>query len=302
MAKRVLITGASGFTGRYLSQLLLGAGHSVVGVEIRRSEGSAGFASICCDLTDEKDTLQGAVDSFQPTHVVHLAAIANVTSSAPWEYYRTNVVGTENLLKSLNCGGKGIEKVVIASSANIYGNQRVSPIAETASPEPVSHYAASKLAMEHIARTFSDRLPIIIVRPFNYTGVGQSESYLVPKLVGHFVRGQSEIALGNIDIAREFSDVRHVATIYERLLDHGSPGMTVNICSGAATSVKDILGLLAEISGKSIRVSVDSRLVRAREIELLCGNNDLLTATIGELSPPSLRATLEWMYVHGKPN
>jgi nucleoside-diphosphate-sugar epimerase len=228
-----------------------------------------------------------------------LAALAHVTESSATDYYRVNVIGAEALLRALASLDVPPERVVLASSANIYGNCLHSPISEDEPPAPVNHYGASKLAMEHIARTYRTRLPIVITRPFNYTGVGQSESFLVPKIVAHFARRAGAIKLGNIDVSRDFSDVRFVAAAYERLLDapkgDGAP-LTVNLCSGRSVSVRAIIGMLTEISGHRLRVETDAALVRANDILELRGSDARLRALAADLPVIPLRDTLDWMH------
>ena len=110
-------------------------------------------------------------------------------------------------------------------------------------PAPANDYAVSKLAMEYLAKTYSVRLPLIICRPFNYTGVGQAEAFLLPKIVAHVRKGATEIELGNLDVARDFSDVRDVSSIYARLIQTpAAVGATLNICSGKAYTLREVLG------------------------------------------------------------
>jgi nucleoside-diphosphate-sugar epimerase len=106
--------------------------------------------------------------------------------------------------------------------------------------------------MEYMAKLWMDFLPIVITRPFNYTGKGQSESFLLPKIVSRFQRKAEVIELGNLDTSRDFSDVRSVAYAYRRLLETKPVGQTVNVCSGKATSLREVLGLVQEIAGRSI--------------------------------------------------
>src|SRR4029434_3623396 len=110
---------------------------------------------------------------------------------------------------------------------------------------PASHYAVSKLAMESMARLFADRLPVVVVRPFNYTGPGQREPYLVPKIVRHFAERAPAIELGNIDIERDFLDVRSVVDAYRRILtEPAARGRTLNLCSGTGTTVRAMVAML----------------------------------------------------------
>ncbi|HET9114374.1 MAG TPA: GDP-mannose 4,6-dehydratase, partial [Burkholderiales bacterium] len=151
-------------------------------------------------------------------------------------------------------------------------------------------------AMEHMARTWFDRLPVVIARPFNYTGMGQDEKFLVPKIVSHFRRGAKVIELGNIDVERDFSDVRTVVDVYRRLLESGTAGQTFNVCSGTVWSLKDVLEMMAEIAGYDIEVKVNPEFVRANELKRLQGDAGKLTGAIGALNTIPLQETLRWMY------
>ena len=279
--RRVLVTGSGGFTGRYVEAALEAAGHVAV-------EPPEGF-----DVTDKAGLAQ-AIATVDFDDVIHLAAISFVGHEDAGEFYRVNTVGTTNLLEALAKRGRPVERVVLASSANIYGNNPVSPIDEEAPPAPVNHYAASKVAMEHMARQMGDRLPVVIARPFNYTGVGQMERFLVPKIVAHFRRKEPVIELGNIDVTRDFSDVRDVAAIYVDLLS-APPGTVVNICSGTGRSLRSIIEHCAEATGHSIAIEVNPAFVRADEIRELVGSDARLAALVGPARRRPLDETLDWM-------
>ena len=185
----VLLTGADGFTGRYVGEALRQAGYRVFGL-VHKSPGQIDHFQ--ADLTDAT-ALRELVGRLQPDYVIHLAALAFVAQQDIERFYRVNLFGTLNLLDALIATQAPVQKVLLASSANVYGNARHSPVAETTCPAPVNHYAMSKLAMEHMALTRLDKLPIAITRPFNYTGVGQDENFLIPKIVAHFKRREPVI-------------------------------------------------------------------------------------------------------------
>jgi nucleoside-diphosphate-sugar epimerase len=247
------------------------------------------------DLCD-REAVARMVDEVQPDVVAHLAGIAFVAHANSELIYRVNVVGTRNLLEALANGKHRPTSVLLASSANIYGNASVPVIDENVAPSPANDYAVSKLAMEYMARLWMDKLPITIARPFNYTGIGQAENFLLPKIVSHFRRNDKRIELGNLAIARDFSDVRMVARAYRRLLAVAPSGEAFNVCSGASHSLANLIDMMSEIAGYHIDVHVNPAFVRANDVLTLSGSNSKLTAVIGQLDPTPLSETLRWMY------
>ena len=260
------------------------AGHEVVALD--------------CELAD-KDGLRQQVLAAAPDSVVHLAAISFVGQADENAFYAVNVVGTMNLLDALLALPKLPQRVLLASSANVYGNCDASPIDEKQLPAPMNHYATSKLAMEHMARTVGDRLPLVFTRPFNYTGVGQAGQFLIPKLVSHFARRAAAIELGNLHVEREFNDVSLVCAAYLQLIEHGIAGETYNICSGNAYALQQVIELLTGITGHRMDVTVNRTFVRAGEVHRLCGNPARLKAlpppAISLPAPLSLEQTLRRM-------
>jgi nucleoside-diphosphate-sugar epimerase len=295
---KILITGADGFTGRYLAAELQRAGYEVHGL-VRKPVVSGGVAGVSAlyvaDLSDAAG-LATVVREVQPDKVVHLAAIAFVAHGDAEAIYRTNLVGTRNLLEALAQSKAPLNAVLLASSANVYGNSVGGVLDETTPPAPANDYAVSKLAMEYAARLYADRLPLIMARPFNYTGVGQAESFLIPKIINHVRRRAPLIELGNLDVARDFSDVRNVVQLYRRLLEApAAVGQTFNVCSGQAWSLNDVLTMAREISGHDFEVRVNPAFVRQNEVKTLVGSRAKLDAVVGQVPEIALRDTLRWM-------
>ncbi len=289
--KRALITGINGFTGKYVANALTNAGYAVYGT-----------GAVAADLPDyfqvdllDKQGLANVVAEVQPSVVVHLAAIAFVGHGEASDFYQVNLIGTRNLLEVLALHAVNLDAVLLASSANVYGNAVEGTLAENTHPNPANDYAVSKLAMEYMAKLWMNKLPLFIVRPFNYTGVGQSEDFLLPKIVAHFRRRAPSIELGNLDVWRDFSDVRAVADIYKRLLEAKPLGQLINVCSGTTHSLREVLAIAENITGHKIEVSVNPAFVRANEVKSLCGDATRLRSLIGHLESPALEDTLRWM-------
>ena len=290
--KTVLVTGSNGFTGYYMIKLLQSKGFRVVGLG---REASDADETLVCNLTDEA-AVKKAIAQTSPDWVIHLAAVSFVAHSEVNAIYEVNVIGTRNLLSALACLDKPPKAVLLASSAAVYGNATEQVLDETSPLQPANDYGISKLAMEHVARLWMDRLPITIVRPFNYTGVGQDIKFLIPKIVDHFARKAPCIELGNIDVEREFSDVRVVCQEYQMLLEASTAGKTFNICAGRAYSLREVLTSMSEIAGYEIDVKINPAFVRPNEIKRLVGSNKKLHSVIGIQSHSHIKETLSWMY------
>lgn len=290
---RALLTGCHGFTGRYVARELDAAGYEVIGLAHDSDPPREGV--LRADLLD-REAVRRTVAEARADVVVHLAAIAFVAHGDVDEIYRVNIVGTRNLLAALADADGKPRSVVLASSANIYGNATAEPISEDTPAAPANDYAVSKLAMETMTRLWMDQLPITLVRPFNYTGVGQSGNFLIPKIVTHFRRGEQVIELGNTDVSRDFSDVRDVARAYAAIVEKAPAGEIVNICSGTAHSLGQVLALMAAIAGYEIEVRVNPAFVRGNEVKRLVGSNARLRELTGHVPTIPLEETLRWMY------
>jgi GDP-6-deoxy-D-talose 4-dehydrogenase len=281
---KILLTGASGFTGKHFSVVAQDQSHEVVPLQ--------------ADLVNAT-AVKDEIFKLQPAYILHLAAISFVGHTDIKAFYDVNLFGTVNLLNALSALKTPPRSIILASSANIYGNCIASPISETQVPEPSNHYGISKLAMEHAARTYSDRIPIVVARAFNYTGPGQGLTFVIPKLIDHFSRQAGEIHLGAISVEREFNDVLFVCEAYLHLLKYGQAGETYNICSGQPYTLEFVIDTLKRITAHQIDVKVDPAFVRTNEVQSLCGNPSKLQALLNTsgvaTSNPPLEQTLARM-------
>ena len=290
---RTLVTGASGFTGRYLVDNLRERGHTVIETFAGRDEEQTP-TRLRLDITSPENCRR-VIETVRPDYIVHLAAISFVGHDDPLDFYRVNVLGTLNLLEACAATGHTPRKALIASSANVYGNVTSDAIDESFPLTPVNHYAASKAAMETMVHTWFDRLPILIVRPFNYTGRGQASNFLVPKIVEHFARREPSIELGNIDVARDFSDVRYVVRAYEALLDSDATSETVNVCTGTPYTLREILSAASDLTGHKLQVNINPAFVRQTDVKVLAGSPAKLRALVPQVQAIPFMDTLRWM-------
>lgn len=277
---RIALTGGAGFTGVHFTQHARNAGHEVVLVR--------------SDLTDAQ-ALAAEIATLEIDAMLHLAAISFVGHQDERAFYDVNLFGTLNLLEALSKAGRPLQRVLLASSANVYGNRGEAPMSEDLPPAPVNHYAVSKLAMEYMARGYLDRLPLVTARPFNYTGPGQPLQFVIPKLVDHFRRGAASVRLGNVRVQREYNDVRFLCEAYLQLLSRGCIGEVYNVCTGATHDLSSVIDLLKQLTGQTIEVEVDPTLIRANEVQRLCGNPARMRDLLPELPSFSLENTLRWM-------
>lgn len=295
-SNRLLITGIAGFTGQYLSSYFRAQGYEVFGTVIDGSEDEAHFV---CDLRDS-DAVKSVIEKVQPTHVIHMAAVSFVGESNASLIYDVNVIGTCNLLDGLSLLTTPPKKVILASSATVYGDQGCEVLDESMCPKPVNHYGCSKLVMEQMASNYKNKLPIIITRPFNYTGSGQEPHFLIPKIVSHYQEGKKKIELGNLHVEREFNDIRDVCAIYAALMESDISDATANLCTGRGIALLSVIEMMNEIAGYEIEVRVNPAFVRPNEIKRLVGSSTKLEALIGDIPLRPFRDTLETMYNSSK--
>ncbi|MDY0122983.1 GDP-mannose 4,6-dehydratase [Sulfurimonas sp.] len=288
--KKVLITGIDSFSGTHLSSYLQNAGYDVYGTSLFLS----GDKKYQCDITKKSDLLI-VLKNVKPDFIIHLSGISFAAFDTSEEFYRVNTIGTANILDSLLELGLNPAKVILASSATVYGNQGLEVLDESLCPQPTNHYGASKYAMECLAKNYFEKLNIIIVRPFNYTGINQQEHFLIPKIIKHFKQMKQTIELGNIDVSREFNDVSYVCEIYKKLLESSVASEVVNIASNRGIKLLDVIEMMQEMSGYKIEVKVNPAFVREGEIKSLTGSTKKLFKLIGEVEQKEFKETLREM-------
>lgn len=270
---RVLVTGSSGFTGKPLVKFLSDSGYEVFGLTQVAQE----KYEYSVDLLD-RDSVFKVIQEVRPDFVIHLAGIALPSFPDIELMYRINMFGTKNILDAVFEFCPNVQKVLLASTAHVYGVVGDKPVKESDRLQPVSHYGNSKLAMENIARVYMDKLPIIITRPFNYTGPGQSTDYVIAKIIEHYRLGKQEISLGNIDVVRDFSYLDDVLYYYKQLMISNDSGFAVNLCSGVGTSLREVVIYLDEIAGYKMKVNSSSVLLRPQDNPVFIGDRTVLNA------------------------
>ncbi len=269
---RVWVSGASGFTGLALIKALNERGDQV-------------FASNT-NLLDG-DAIDREMHEFVPEAIVHLAGISQPTHQPASDFYAVHVIGTQHVLSAAeHLSSK--PKVVIASSAHVYGRcaERHPVLSEDLLPEPTSHYALSKRAMEQLCDWFPN-LDITLFRPFNYTGPGQRTDFLFPKIADHLRMKKPRIELGSLRAARDLCWIDDVVTLYLSALDHpGNCAGIFNICSGVTQSIEELVKAWLQVVDFQIEVVFSEHFVRNHEISSLCGATARIEATFGFVPRP----------------
>lgn len=290
---KILVTGINGFVGSYLYNELHGAGHLVVGLDIKEGR----HVDHVCDLGDYT-ALEQVLLSEKPDGVAHLAAIANVDFQNPDRMYQINLLGTINLLKAVSRADTH-PRFLYISSSQVYGEVETEnlPITETTPIAPVNHYGASKAACENTVRAFAlgNGFPYLIARPFNHTGIGQTPAFVIPKIVEHFRSKADVIELGNTWPLRDFLDVRDVVRAYRLMLESPVSGKAYNIARGKSYSVDEVVALLRTITGHSIKVEHVQKFMRDNEIPEVLGSYSLLNNDMGWEPLITLEDTLRLM-------
>ena len=276
--KRVLITGASGFIGQFvLKEMLKNEDIDFLAIDTRKIPNVNIEKQELVSLLD-KDKLMEIIKKYKPNIIVHLAAIALVTHDNVGEIYNVNVQGTENLLEvAQEYCDKGT-RVILASTAGVYGNQKVEKYKEDLPYNPANNYSYSKMITEYLGKRYKDDLEIVTIRPFNIIGVGQSENFLIPKLVEHFANRKEKLSVGNISSFRDYVDVEYCAeVIMELVLREKIDFDILNICSGIPTSGEMILQLLQEMTSFKPEIEISKNFVRKNEVWRMIGDTTRLS-------------------------
>ena len=291
VSSKVLITAIDSFTGSHLSSYLQSSGYDVYGTSFLNSSNNI----YKCDITKKEDLLS-VLKVVNPDFIIHLSGISFTAHGNMQDFYKVNTIGTINILDSLLELDMNPSKILLASSATVYGNQGVEVLDESLCPTPANHYGSSKYAMESMAKNYFDKLNIIITRPFNYTGINQEEHFLIPKIVKHFNESKKEIELGNLDVSREFNDISYVCEIYKNLLEVDSKSEIVNICSNRGIKLLDVIDIMNSIAGYKIDIKINEAFVRKDEIKTLTGSPKKLFELIGNIKQKKFKDTLREMF------
>lgn len=308
--EKILVTGADGFIGSHLVELLLAEGYSVRALSQYNSFNYWGWLDdikhanlevVCGDVRDPNYCrhITRGCDT-----VLHLAALIAIPYSytAPDSYVDTNIRGTLNMCQAAR--DEGVKRIVVTSTSEVYGTAQYVPIDEKHPRQPQSPYSATKIGADAIAKSFYNAfgLPVVIARPFNTYGPRQSARAIIPTIITQIANGATEIKVGDLTPTRDFNYVRDTCRGFLALArTEGIDGEEINICTGTEISMADTLQMIADLMGAKVQWVQDEQRMRPRKSEVfrLLGDNSKIKRLTGWQPEYSLRdglaETIKWL-------
>jgi GDP-4-dehydro-6-deoxy-D-mannose reductase len=296
MAGRILVTGAAGFVGQWLSRALRRQGWTVFGGTLEgppqngllADDALGGVTWVPLDVRSDQ-SVRAAIDASRPDHVAHLAGIAYPpeANADPGRAHDVNAVGVTRVIAALGAAGRPARVLVVGSSEQ-YGPHPASdyPLKESGVLAPHSAYARTKADQERLALEVSARtgVPVVLTRSFNHSGAGHGSNYLLPSLVRRareLPREGGTLRIGNSQPIRDYLHVADVIDAYMLLLEHGTSGEVYNVCSGKGVSIRELAECVLKRVGVDAEISEDPALVRPNDMPLLVGDNTKLRRATG---------------------
>ena len=310
--RSVLVTGAGGFIGGHLVARLVGDGarvRALVRYNSRNERGTLDWLEP--EVVTEVDVILGELRDIESVTravrgseiVLHLAAQIAIPYSYvnPRDFFEVNVLGTLNVAQA--CLAADVQRVVHTSTSEVYGSAQQIPITEDHPLEPQSPYAASKLAADKLMDSWqrSFELPVVVIRPFNTYGPRQSARAIIPTIISQALTGKT-LSLGSLHPQRDLTYVQDtVSGMVAAALAPEAVGQTIQLGTGEAVSIGDIVQTIGELMGKELRPTLDTARVRPEksEVQLLLSKPDRALATLGWKPGVTLREglklTIEWI-------
>ncbi|MCZ6767299.1 MAG: GDP-mannose 4,6-dehydratase [bacterium] len=289
--RRVVVTGCGGFVGRYLTALLAEEGFDVWGVDVKPDVPDLPLSEYRSIDLQSKADVEKLLKDAQAGSIIHLAAQSSggISFRKPHETIVNNSLSVLHILEVMRTSEAKVRLLAIGS-ADVYGSVEPVdlPLVETMPTRPNNPYALSKAIQEECCALYASvyGVDVVSTRSFNHTGAGRPDTFVLSSFARQVVeikKGKRKpvVNVGNIDVKRDFSDVRDVSRAYVLLLDGGESGQIYNVCSGTSRSLREILERLAELAGIELRIEVDKERLRAADIRELRGDASRLIAATG---------------------
>lgn len=307
--KPVLITGADGFIGSHLTELMLSEGYKVRALSLYNSFNYWGWLEdirhknleiICGDVRDSafcRELTYGCGTVF------HLAALIAIPFSytAPASYVDTNIKGTLNMCQAAR--DNNVDRIIVTSTSEVYGTAQYVPIDERHPRQPQSPYSATKIGADAIALSFHNAfgLPVVVARPFNTYGPRQSARAIIPTVITQIANGMRQIKVGDLSPTRDFNYVKDTCRAFLALAQaDGIEGMEINISTAKEISMSDTLDMIAGLMKADVDFITDPERIRPGKSEVfrLCGDNSLIKRLTGWQPrfgiEQGLKETIQW--------
>ena len=309
--KKVLVTGAGGFIGSHLTQLLVKKGYDVKAFVHYNSSNKWGWLD-ASDVKNNVEVITGDIRDMDSVYaamqgcdsVFHLAALIGIPYSyvSPQAYIKTNIEGTYNILQSAR--QLDVEKIMVTSTSETYGTAQYVPIDENHPMVGQSPYSATKIGADQLAISYfkSFDLPVKIVRPFNTYGPRQSARAIIPTVISQILSGKTELKLGNLTPTRDLTFVKDTANGFLQIaLADGLFGEITNIGMSEEITIGELVKLIARLIGTEVQIQSDEQRIRPDKSEverLFCNNSKILASTSWKPDytlETGLMETIEWI-------
>lgn len=300
---RVLIFGAGGFVGSYLCKEFLNNGYKVSGTD--KGEGSALPSEVDFYKTDlmQADEVEKLIGQIQPDIIINLAAISSVGAS--WNMPQTtmaiNVIGALNIMEAARKSEQKPRILFVGSSEEYVISEN--PLDENTQLNANNPYGISKVTQEQFAKLYREQygLKIYYVRPFNHTGIGQRDSFVLPsfcKQVAEIDKSgkDGKIQVGNLKVKRDFSHVKDVVRAYRMIVESDNCNQIYNVGSGNAYSLEDMLTYIIGLSNQHIEIEVDQNRIRPTDQPVICCDRSLIGKELGWEPQYNVYDALKEMY------
>ncbi len=317
---KYLITGFSGFVGRYFIEYLENSGDVclVKGLDIRHPDfGVDGYKNVQISFERNdllsKEKVEYIIHEFQPNYILHLASYSSVAFSwkEPVESFQNNTNIFLNLVdtvRKLNID----TRILSIGSSEEYGNVNGAdlPLKEDHRLNPISPYAVARISQEYLSQVYVDGfgIDIVLTRSFNHIGPMQKSVFVVASLAKQLVeikksgKNKGNVITGDISIVRDFTDVRDVVRAYYFLLKKGNKGHVYNVCSGIGLSIKDLIDIMAKQLNIEVDISIDNRLIRPADNKKIIGSNEKIKQELGWQNNIPLEQSLREILLYWQSN
>ncbi|MFQ6704226.1 MAG: GDP-mannose 4,6-dehydratase [Alphaproteobacteria bacterium] len=298
--KKYFVTGINGFVGKYFVDYVHGVepDSDIMGVDLGETSKAKDIKYKSLNLCDEK-AVHNTIEQYKPDYIVHLAAVSSVAKS--WEdpagCFLNNNAAFLNLAEAIRKTEINARILSVGSSEEygIYDK----PMKENFVLHPKSPYSVARLSQEYLSKLYVDRfgLDIVMTRSFNHIGPGQSTQFVVSSFISQLVniadkKSENKMMVGNIDVARDFTDVRDVVDAYYKILTCAQNRQVYNVCSGKATKLRDIIDITAKKLNVVPNIVVDKSRLRSNEIMVVVGDNTKIKSELGWKPKYTLEQTI----------